>query len=120
MREEVVEETDHLGRLQAVRHQREVDDVGEQDRGRGELVRDRGRVGLEPLGDRPRQDVQQQGLGTVLLDLQRRERLLALANELREEPEHDGTGNDDVERDHRAGEPRWKRRPATDQLAHEP
>ena len=82
VREQVVEETDDLGRLQAVRQRREVDDVGEQDRSRGELVRDRGSVGLEPLGDRPRQDVQQQGLGTVLLDPQRRECLLALADEL--------------------------------------
>ena len=82
VREQVVEEADHLGRLQAVRQRREVDDVGEQDRGRGELVRDRGAVGLEPLGDRARQDVQQQVLGPVLLDPQRRERLLALADEL--------------------------------------
>ena len=40
--EEVVEETDDVSRLQAVRQGREVDDVSEQDRRRGELVRDRG------------------------------------------------------------------------------
>ena len=48
-----------------------------------------GGVGLEPVGDRARQDVQQQGLGTVLLDAQLRERFLALADELDQEPEHD-------------------------------
>ena len=121
VREEVVEETDDLGRLQAVRQRREVDDVGEQDRGRGELVRDRGVVGLEPLGDRPRQDVQQEGLGTVLLDPQRRECLLALADERREEPEHDRSRDGHVERDHRAREPRREWRPAaTGQFAHDP
>ena len=69
MCEEMVEQADHLGRLEAVRHRREVNDVGEQDRSRGELVCDRGRVSLEPFGDGPRQDVQQEGLGSVLLDL---------------------------------------------------
>ena len=47
-------------------------------------------VGLEPVGDRAGEDVEQQVLGPVLLDAQRRERLLALAHELHEEPEHDG------------------------------
>ena len=78
------------------------------------------RVGLEPLGDRPRQDVQQEGLGTVLLDLQRRERLLALANELREEQEHDRAADRHVERDHRAREPARQGRLAAGDLAHDP
>ena len=39
--EQVVEEADDLGRLQMLRHRREVDDVGEQDRRRAELVGDR-------------------------------------------------------------------------------
>ena len=63
---------DHLGRWQPLRPGGEVDHVGEQDRGRAELVGDRLRLCLEPVGDRPRQDVQQQVLRLRLLVTQRR------------------------------------------------
>jgi hypothetical protein len=58
MAEQVIEEVDDL----AIEEFRlgEVDHVGEQDRRRGELVGDRLRVDLQPVGDRARQDVEEQ------------------------------------------------------------
>ena len=119
VREQVVEDADHLGRTQPVRQRREVDDVGEQDRRGGELVGDGGAVGLELVGDRSRQDVQEQVLGLVLLDAQRGERLFALAHELPEQQEDDHPPDRHVQRDHRGLEPGRKDRPAAArQLAH--
>ena len=96
-----------LGRLQAIRERREVDDVGEEDGGGVELVRDRRAVRLELLGDGSRQDVEEQVLGLVLLGAEGREGLGALLREDREQGEHDRPSEHDVEGQHRRGEPRW-------------
>ena len=68
--EQSIEQPDDLGRRQPVRSRREVDDVREQHRRRRELVGDRLRRVLQPLGDRAREDVQQQVLGPLLRDPQ--------------------------------------------------
>ena len=66
--EEVIEVADDLGWPEPLRPGREVDHVGEQHRGRPELVRDRLGLSLQLVGDRPRQDVEQKvfGLGLFL------------------------------------------------------
>ena len=66
--EQVIEVADHLGGCEPLRPGREVDHVGEQDRRRLELIRDRLGLGLQLVGDRARQDVEQEifGLGLLL------------------------------------------------------
>ena len=99
----------------------EVDDVSEQDRCRAELVRNRLRLGLEPVGDRPRQDVEQQALRPRLLLSQRRERPPALGGEHGQQREHDRAAHRHVEGEHRAREPLGDgRRNPTQQLSGEP
>ena len=118
--EQVIEVADHLGGRETLRPGREVDDVGEQDRGRPELIRDRLGLGLQPVGDRARQDVEQKVLGLCLLDPERCERIAALAGEHREQREHDGAADRDVQGQHRAREPDGQRRPErADHLARE-
>ena len=113
--EQSIEQPDDLGRRQSVRAWREVDDVGEQHRGRLELIGDRlGRV-LQPLGDRAREDVQQQVLGSRLRDPQPGKRVLSLLREEREEREDDRPAHGDVQRQHQAREPLGQRRSAADE-----
>ena len=103
--EQVVEHADDFGRRKAPRERSEVHDVREQDRRRAELVRDRLRLGLEPVGDGPGQDVEQQALRSRLLLSQRRECVPALGGEEGQEREHDRAAHRDVEGQHRAREP---------------
>jgi hypothetical protein len=67
----MIEVADHLGGRETLRPRSEVDDVREQDRGRPELIRDRLGLGLQPVGDRARQDVEQEVLGLRLLPPER-------------------------------------------------
>jgi hypothetical protein len=67
----MIEVADHLGGREPLRPRSEVDDVREQDRGRPELIRDRLGLGLQPVGDRAQQDVEQEVLGLRLLPLER-------------------------------------------------
>ena len=111
MAEEVVEHADDLGRWEAFRERREVDDVGEQDRRGAELVRDRPRLGLQPVGDRPGQDVEQQVVGPLL-------RVPALAGEHSQQREDDRAAHGHVGGEHRGREPAGNtRRHATQQLS---
>jgi hypothetical protein len=71
MTEQMIEVADHLGGRETLRPRSEVDDVREQDRGRPELIRDRLGLGLQPVGDRARQDVEQEVLGLRLLPPER-------------------------------------------------
>ena len=103
--EQVIEVADHFGGRETLRPGCEVDHVGEQDRGRPELVRDRLGLGLQPVGDRAREDVEQEVLGLRLLQPERCEGSAALACEHREQREHDGAADRDVQRQHRAREP---------------
>ena len=57
-----------------------------------EVVGDRLGGGLQSLGDRARQDVQEEGLGLLLLGSERRQRRVALVGERGEEREGDGGG----------------------------
>jgi hypothetical protein len=119
--EQVVEQADDLGRRQALGERSEVHDVGEQNRRRAELVGDPLRLGLELLGDRARQDVEQQALGLRLLHAQRRERVPALVCEHGQQREHDRAAHGDVEREHRGREPLGdRRRVRAEQLPREP
>ena len=119
--EQVVEIADHLGGREPLRPRREVDDVGEQDRCRRELVGDRLGLGLQPVGDRARQDVEQQVLGLLLLLAERRQGIAALAGEQGQQREHDGAADDDVQGEHRAREPSGRRRPTgSEQRAGDP
>ena len=102
--EELIEDADHLGRREALRERGEVHDVGEEDRGRGEVVGDHLGGGLQSLGDRARQDVQEERLRPLLLGSECRQRHVALVGERREECEGDRGGTDDVQRQHRARE----------------
>ena len=103
--EQSVEQPDDLGRGQALRTRREVDDVGEQD-GRGaELVGDLVRARLQPFGDRAREDVEEQGLRALVLGRERGEGIRALLREERQEREHDRPADRDVQGEHQAGEP---------------
>jgi hypothetical protein len=95
--EQVVEHADHLRRREALRPLREVHHVGEEDRGRAELVGDRLRLGLQSLGDRTRQDVEEQALGPGLLDPQRLEGIAALPREQRQQGEDHRPPGRDVE-----------------------
>ena len=81
------------------------DDVGEDDGGRVEVVDDRLGVGLQSLGDRLRQDVQEEGFRPLLLGSECRQRRVALVGEGREDGEGDRGGTDHVQRQHRAREP---------------
>jgi hypothetical protein len=60
--EDLVEDADNALWRRLQREGREVDDVGEEDGHLGMRLGDDARRVLEPLGDRPRQDVQQQAL----------------------------------------------------------
>ena len=80
-RKDAVEQGHDLFRRQLVRERCESHDVGEQDGHALEAVGDDAWRGLEPLGDRTRQDVQEQPLGLLLLRLERR----VLTRELRED-----------------------------------
>ena len=64
--EEMIEVADHFSWREPLGPGREVGHVGEQDRGRVELVRDRLGLGLQLVGDRPRQNVEQEGFGLLL------------------------------------------------------
>ena len=70
-REDAVQQIDDLGRREARRERGESHDVGEQDGHVVEPVRDDGLAAAEPLGDGPRQDVEQEALvgGAEGLDL---------------------------------------------------
>ena len=61
---------------------------------------------LEPLGDGARQDIQDEGFRLVPLGSERHEGGIALPSEQCEQGKGDGAGTDDVQRHHRAGEPR--------------
>ena len=120
MAEQVVEHADDLGRRKAFRERGEVHDVGEQDRRRTELIRDRLRLGLELLGDRPGQNVEQQALRPRLLLAQGRERVPALGGEHGQEREDDRAAHRHVEGEHRAREPLRDARRATQELSGDP
>ena len=94
----------------ALRPRREVDHVGEEDRGCAELIGDRLRLRLELLGDRAGQDVEEQVLGLGLLDPKRVHGGAALLREQRQQGEDDRAPDHHVEREHRAREPGWRRR----------
>ena len=115
--EQVVEEADHLGGRQPLRARREIDQVGEQDGRGGELVGDGLGFRLELLGDGPRQDVEEQVLGAILLDPQCGQGVLSLLREDGEEGEHDRPSDHDVEREHRGPEPDRQRVAAAHHLA---
>ena len=76
-------------------------------------------VGLQSLGDRARQDVQEEGFRLLLLGSECRERRVALVGEGSEECEGDGGSADDVQRQHRAGEPNREIRVREQHLARE-
>ena len=63
---QVIQVADHLVGREPFRPEREVDHVGEQDRGRLELIRNRLSLGLQLVGDRTRQDVEQEVFGLRL------------------------------------------------------
>ena len=69
------------------------------------MVGDRLGGGLQSLGDRARQDVQEERFGLLLLGSECRERGVALVGEGGEEGEGHRGGTDDVQRQHRAREP---------------
>ena len=102
--EELIEDADHLGRREALREHGVVHDVGEEDRGLGEVVGDHLGGGLQSLGDRARQDVQEEGFRLLLLGPECRQRRVALVGERSEDREGDGGRTDDVQRQHRARE----------------
>ena len=81
------------------------------------MVRDRLAGDLESLRDRPRQDVHEEQFGLLLLDSECRQRGIALIRERREEREGDGAGTDDVQRQHRGGEPAREVRVGEEDLA---
>ena len=108
--EELVEDADDLGRRAPLRPRREADHVGEEDRGRLELISDRLRLRLQLLGDGPRQDVEEQVLGLGLLGPKRVDGVSALLREQRQQGEDDRAADHHVHREHRAREPAWRRR----------
>jgi hypothetical protein len=118
--EEPIEDADHLGRGQALRERGEVHDVGEQDRGRVEVVGDRLVGGLQAGSDRAGQDVHEEGLGLLLFDPEPHEGLVALVGEGGQEHEGDGSHPDDVQRQHRAREPQREVRIREEHLAEDP
>jgi hypothetical protein len=65
-REEAIEESYDLARVEAAGERSEVDDVREQDAHVVEMVGDRIGIGLQPLRDLGREDVEQQRLYTCL------------------------------------------------------
>ena len=86
-----------------------------------ELIGDRLGLGLQLVGDRARQDVEQQVLRLRLLDPKCREGVPALLGEQGEQREDDRAADRDVEREHRAREPLGDgRRHAAPQLAGDP
>jgi hypothetical protein len=66
VREETVEQADDLGGLQTAAERREIDDVGEEDARRLELVGNRLAVALQPLDDLVREDVEEKLLDALL------------------------------------------------------
>jgi hypothetical protein len=65
-REKPIEEPDHLARVESARERGEVHYVGEEDAHVVEVVGDRVRIGLKPLRDVGREDVEQQRLDARL------------------------------------------------------
>ena len=63
---QTIEHPDDLARVESARKRSEVDDVGEEDAGVVEVVRDRVRLGLKALGDLLGKDVQQERLDAPL------------------------------------------------------
>ena len=89
--EDLVEHGDDPGRRFLGRERREVDDVGEQDRDLVVVVGDDAFSALQPVGDRTRQDVEQQGVGLRLgAD--------ALPVDEDDEAERDRRRNDEIQR----------------------
>jgi hypothetical protein len=76
---------------------------------------------LQLVGDRARQDVEQEVLSLRLFNLERCQRSAALAGEHREQDEHDGAADRDVQGEHGAREPAGQRVPNwAEHLARDP
>ncbi len=106
VREHLVQIAHHQARRHLLRQPREVDDVGEHHGHVGEAVGDDAVLLLQPLRDRAGQDVEQQPLGLLLLVLQQlvllvdpRCELVALADEVADEEVDDGRHRGEVERE---------------------
>src|SRR4051812_24937848 len=87
MAEQAVKYADDFGGRQSLRTWREVDDVSKQHRRGGEVIGNSVRARLQSLGDRGRQDVEQQALGPFLLPAESRKRVLPTLREQRQECE---------------------------------
>jgi hypothetical protein len=61
-REQAIEDSHHLARVETTAHRREVDDVDEEDARLVEVIRDGLGLGLKALGDLSGEDVREQVL----------------------------------------------------------
>ena len=100
--EQSVQQGYHLGRRPRVGEGGEADDVREQHGHHVEAVGDDVGPVLEALGDRGRQDVQQQTFGSALFHPQCVQDALAFANEVPQEQVHGGGHAEQVE--HKKGD----------------
>ena len=106
--EDIVEHGHHAGRRLLGREWREVDDVGEQDRHLVVVVGDDPFSGFQPIGDRARQDVEQQGVGLRL-------GAETLTVDEHDQDERDRRWDDEIHRPHQDPHERRFRRRGSDE-----